>query len=78
MDGGILDYDEHICVAKMLDCSATCCLQSYCAPKLENCVHYIRGPFNDLYIGFLVVIMIVVGIPTCIGIFEFFLNFKFC
>lgn len=78
VDGGVMDYDESICLSKRLDCSATCCLQSYCAPDLETCVHYIRGNFNDLYIGFLVVLMIVVGIPTCIGIFEFFLNFKFC
>ena len=25
VDGGVEDYDQNICYAKQLDCSATCC-----------------------------------------------------
>lgn len=78
VDGGVLDYDESTCIAKSLDCSATCCMQSYCAPHMGLCLNYKRHPYSEIYVGFMVVMMIVLGIPTCIGIIEFILNFKFC
>ena len=80
VDGGVVDYDQYesICTAKSLDCSKTCCLQSYCAPKKSMCLHFIRMPYSEVYIGIFVVTMIVGGIPTCILTVEFALNFKFC
>lgn len=45
---------------------------------MSLCIYYHRRNYTELYVGFLVVIMIVVGIPTFIGLIEFFLNFKFC
>ena len=56
----------------------TCCMQSYCAPHKGLCVNYIRRPYYEIYIGIGLVIMIVVGIPTCILTLEFCLNYKFC
>ena len=78
VDGGVIQYDLKICYAKSLDCSATCCLQSYCAPTREMCIIYSRRSYDEVYRGILVVTMIVAGIPTCILTVEFILNFKFC
>ena len=78
VDGGVLDYNLNVCSSKSLDCSATCCLQSYCAPEMSMCIHYIRRPYTEVYIGIFVVTMIVAGIPTCILTVEFVLNYKFC
>jgi len=78
VDGGVMTYSDDVCIAKWLDCSETCCLQSYCAPTKSKCLYYQRRDYNELYVGFIVVLMIVVGIPTCIGTIEFLLNYKFC
>jgi hypothetical protein len=78
VDGGYLDYPDETCIAKKLDCSETCCMQRYCAPHMGLCLNYRRHPYSEIYIGFLVVMMIMLGVPTCIGIIEFVLNFKFC
>ena len=78
VDGGVLDYPEYTCVAKQLDCSPTCCMQSYCAPHNGLCLNYMRRSYSEVYIGGFVVMMIVVGIPTCIGTVGFVLNYKFC
>mmetsp|Transcript_2214 Transcript_2214/g.3835 ORF Transcript_2214/g.3835 Transcript_2214/m.3835 type:complete len:253 (+) Transcript_2214:561-1319(+) len=53
-------------------------MQSYCAPHMGLCLNYKRHPYSEIYLGVMVVMMIVLGIPTCIGIIEFILNFKFC
>ena len=45
---------------------------------MAECIHYERRPYSELYIGFIVVILIVVGIPACIGLMEFILQYKFC
>jgi hypothetical protein len=78
VDGGVLDYEDYTCVEKQLDCSQTCCMQSYCAPHNGLCLNYKRRPYYEVYIGIMVVLMIVLGIPTCILTVEFVLNFKFC
>ena len=78
VDGGLVQYDLGICYAKSLDCSATCCLQSYCAPTKNTCINYKRRSYNEVYIGITIVTLIVAGIPTCILTVEFILNFKFC
>lgn len=78
VDGGVIQYSLDICYAKHLNCSATCCLQSYCAPNLSDCTIYEFRPKSEVYNGILVVLMIVVGIPTCIMTVEFILNYKFC
>lgn len=78
VDGGVLDYEDSLCIEKKLDCSATCCMQSYCAPHNGLCLNYKRRPYFEVYIGIMVVLMIVLGIPTCILTVEFVLNFKFC
>ena len=71
VDGGVLDYEQEVCYAKMLDCSATCCLQSYCGPSMADCTVYSRRPYSELYIGVLVMLTLVAGIPTVIKIIEF-------
>ena len=78
VDGGVTTYNMEVCTAKWLDCSATCCLQSYCAPDNTTCINYRRRPYTEVYIGIGVVTMIVAGIPTCILTVEFVLNAKFC
>jgi len=78
VDGGVIDYAQRVCYAKNLDCSKTCCKQSYCAPTKADCINYKRRPYMEVYIGIFVVTMIVAGIPTCILTVEFVLNFKFC
>jgi len=78
VDGGVIDYAREVCIAKHLDCSATCCHQSYCAPTMAQCTTYLRRSYTEVYIGIFVVTMIVAGIPTCILFVEFLLNFKFC
>ena len=62
----------------MLDCSETCCLQSYCGPSMEDCIIYSRRPFSELYIGVLVMTTIVAGIPACLQMVEAFLLHKWC
>lgn len=42
VDGGVLDYPKETCVNKKLDCSGTCCMQSYCAPNMSFCLNYKR------------------------------------
>ena len=83
VDGGVIDYDTNpvyraTCAAKQLDCFATCCMQSYCAPHAGLCLRYGRRPYNELYIGVLVMLAIVAGFPTCISTCEFILTYKFC
>ena len=78
VDGGVITYPNSTCLTKLLDCSATCCLQHHCAATKSLCINYIRRPFTEVYIGFFVITMIVVGIPTCILTVEFCLNAKFC
>ena len=78
VDGGVLDYEQEVCYAKMLDCSATCCLQSYCGPSMEDCIVYSRRPYSELYIGILVLTTIVAGIPTIIKLIEFLILYKWC
>ena len=84
VDGGVLDYELEgspflqTCIQKSLDCSATCCMQSYCAPQMGLCLRFRRRAYAELYIGFFVVTMIVAGVPTMIALFEWGFSFKFC
>ena len=78
VDGGRTDYDQEICYSKQLDCYETCCIQRYCAPVLSDCFVYQRKPYSDVYIGVCVILMIYVGIPSCIISVEFTLTYKFC
>lgn len=71
VDGGLIDYDLEICYTKMLDCSATCCLLSYCAPEKKDCINYKRRDWSELYFGAMVMTIILAGIPTCIKSCEY-------
>lgn len=53
-------------------------MQSYCAPHTGLCLRYGRRPYNELYIGVLVVLTIVAGIPSVLSFIEFFISYKFC
>ena len=53
-------------------------MQSYCAPHTGLCLNFKRRAYSEVYIGGVVVMMIVVGIPTCIATVGFILNYKFC
>ena len=77
MDGGVVAYQDKLCYVKMLDCSQTCCMNSYCAPHMGFCLNYVRQDFNQLYIGVLVAVTIVVGIPSCVSFCDCILNYKF-
>lgn len=61
-----------------MNCSQTCCKQTFCAENLDQCIHYKHREYMELYICVIVVLSIVVGIPTCIKSMEFMLMFKFC
>lgn len=78
VDGGVIEYDLDVCFSKHLNCTETCCLQSYCAETNDMCTVYVTRPKSEVYIGIMVVMMIVAGIPTCIMTVEFVLNYKFC
>ena len=77
MDGGVVAYQDKLCYVKMLDCSQTCCMNSYCAPHMGFCINYVRQDFNQLYIGVLVAVTIVVGIPLLVSFCDCILNYKF-
>lgn len=61
-----------------MDCSSTCCKDTFCAPTIDLCIHYNHRSYNELYICIIVVLSIIVGIPTCIKSMEFVLMYKFC
>ena len=81
VDQLLLDYQTdyaYTCVEKRLDCSRTCCMQSYCAPHAGRCLDYKRRPYSEIYIGAFIATMIVAGIPTCIVTMGIILDLKFC
>ena len=84
VDGGVIDYEMEgspyklTCIEKSLDCSKTCCMQSYCASHMGLCIKYGRRSYSELYIGFIVVNIVVAGVPALIALVEFILNYKFC
>ena len=45
---------------------------------MGDCIHYVRKNYTELYTCVVVVLIIVLGIPTCIRTMEFLLMFKFC
>ena len=45
---------------------------------MGECINYMRKDFWELYTCVIVVLMIVLGIPTCIRTMEFLLGYKFC
>jgi hypothetical protein len=51
---------------------------SYCSPHAGRCLDYVRRPYYELYIGILIAMMIVAGIPTCILTMGILLDFKCC
>jgi len=73
VDGGILDYEMRLCFERGLDCTETCCKGTYCSPKIGECIHYVHREFAEIYICFVVVFAIVLGIPTCIRTMELLL-----
>lgn len=78
VDMGVLDYPDELCFERGMNCTATCCRQTYCAPQMGECINYVRKDFWELYTCVIVVLMIVVGIPTCIKTMEVLLGYKFC
>jgi hypothetical protein len=75
---GVLEIPLDMCYSRGMDCSNTCCKQTYCAETIHECISYRHRNFEELYICVFVVLSIVVGIPTCIKSMEFLLMFKFC
>lgn len=75
---GTLDYPIELCYERGMNCTSTCCKQTYCAPTMGDCIHYVRKDYMELYTCVIVVLMIVLGIPTCIRTMEFLLMYKFC
>ena len=66
------------CESLGLDCSATCCLGSYCADTKLDCAISYKRPFNELYIGFGTIMGITISFSMLICIGNFCLSYKFC
>ena len=78
VDMGNVDFPMALCYERGMNCSATCCRQTYCAAHMGECIHYVRKDFWELYTCVIVILMIVLGIPTCIKTTKFLLSYKFC
>ena len=78
VDQGRLYYEIEICWERGMNCTDTCCKQTYCAPEIGDCIYYKRSDFSELYVCVLVMMLIVVGIPTCIKTMEILIMFRFC
>lgn len=74
----ILEFPLSLCYERGMNCSTTCCKQTYCAAENDECVYYKHREYMELYICVIVVLSIVVGIPTCIRSMEIVLMYKFC
>jgi hypothetical protein len=74
----IKDFPLTLCFERGMNCSSTCCKQTYCSEDLSQCIIYHHRTYMELYICVIVVLSIVVGIPTCIKSMEFLLMYKFC
>jgi hypothetical protein len=77
-ESSILDFPLSLCFERGMNCSATCCKQTYCAVSKADCINYKHRSYWELYICVIVVLSIVVGIPTCIKTMELLLMYKFC
>ena len=60
-----------------MNCTDTCCKQTYCAPEVGDCLYYQRRDFNELSLCILLILINVIGVPTCIRTMEFLLMKKF-
>lgn len=73
-----LAYQLEHCFERGMNCTATCCKQTYCAAIPGDCIRYFHNDFLELYTCVVVIIGIVVGIPACVRSMEFLLIYKFC
>ena len=78
IDMGVLEYDLELCFERGMNCTSTCCKQTYCAVIPGDCIHYFHNDFMELYTCVIVIMGIVIGIPTCVRSMEFLLIYKFC
>ena len=78
VDMGRLSYELTLCYERGMNCSETCCKQTYCAPEIGDCIYYLRKDFNELYVCIGLMMLIVVGIPTCIKTMEVIIMFRCC
>ena len=78
VDMGRLSYELELCYERGMNCSETCCKQTYCAPEIGDCVYYRRKDFSELYVCIGLMMLIIVGIPTCIKTMELIIMFRCC
>ncbi len=67
-----------LCFERGMNCTSTCCKQTYCAAMPGDCIHYFHNSYMELYTCVIVILSIVIGIPTCVRSMEFLLIYKFC
>ena len=66
------------CANRGLDCSATCCLDTTCATDLADCAGYVNRDLNEIYIGVLTIVGLMMFIPCCFTTINFCMMYKFC
>lgn len=60
-----------------MNCTDTCCKQTYCAPEVGDCIQYVRRDYDELSFCIFIILINVIGVPTCIKTTEFLLMKKF-
>ena len=76
-DAGRFWFPIENCLLRGLNCTATCCKQTYCAPEMADCIEFVRRDYNELSLAILLILVNVIGVPTCIRATEFCLMKKF-
>ena len=77
VDQGRFFFEIELCFERGMNCTETCCKQTYCAPEVGDCIYYIRREYTELTICIFLILINVIGIPTCIKTTEFLLMKKF-
>lgn len=77
VDQGRFFFEIELCYERGMNCSATCCKQTYCAPEIGDCIVYVRRDYGELSLCVFLILINVIGVPTCIKATEFLLMKKF-
>ena len=77
VDQGRFFFEIELCYERGLNCTDTCCKQTYCAPEISDCIYYVRREYKELSLCMFLILINVIGVPTCIKTTEFLLMKKF-
>ena len=50
VDQGRFFFEIELCYERGMNCTETCCKQTYCAPEVGDCIYYIRREYTELTI----------------------------